>query len=49
MRLIRKPQHSVDGIGAFDLVSRTAMLRGLCRGPHGPEALPFVRMFLGGR
>ena len=38
---------SVDGIGAFDLVSRTAMLRGLCRVPDGPEALPFVRMFYG--
>ena len=38
---------SVDGIGAFDLVSRTGMLRGLCRVPDGPEALPFVRMFYG--
>ena len=38
---------STDGIGAFDLVSRTAMLRGLRRVPDGPEALPFVRMFYG--
>ena len=38
---------SIDGIGAFDLVSRTAMLRGLCRVPDGPEAVPFVRMFYG--
>ena len=38
---------SIYGIGAFDLVSRTAMLRGLCRVPDGPDTLPFVRMFYG--
>ena len=38
---------SINGTGPFDLVSRTTMLRGLCRVPDGPEALPFVRMFYG--
>ena len=38
---------SVDGIGAFDLVSRRAMLEGLHAIPGGAEALPFVRMFYG--
>ena len=34
---------SVDGIGAFDLVSRESMLAGLTRVTGGPSALPFVR------
>ena len=38
---------SVDGISAFDLVSRRAMLEGLHSVPGGAEALPFVRMFYG--
>ena len=38
---------SIDGIGEFDLVSRIAMLRGLCRVADGPKALSFVRMFYG--
>ena len=38
---------SVDGIGAFDLVSRAAMLRGLSGVEGGEEATPFVRMFFG--
>ena len=40
---------SVDGIGAFDLVSRNAMLRGLLRIEDGGTVLPFVRMFYGQR
>ena len=36
---------SVDGIGAFDLVSRGAMLQGLCH--VSPSAVPFVRQFYG--
>ena len=38
---------SVDGVGAFDLVSRNAMLRGLMSLPSGGRLLPFVRMFCG--
>ena len=38
---------SADGIGAFDLISRSAMLEAM-RGLHGgQEALPFVRLFYG--
>ena len=40
---------SVDGIGAFDLVSRNAMLRGLLSIEDGGKVLPFVRMFYGQR
>ena len=40
---------SVDGIGAFDLVSRNAMLRGLLSVGDGGKVLPFVRMFYGQR
>ena len=36
---------SVDGIGAFDLVSRGAMLQGLC--DVSPSAVLFVRQFHG--
>ena len=36
---------SVDGIGAFDLVSRNAMLQGLGNMPDGARVLPFVRLF----
>ena len=38
---------SVDGIGAFDLVSREAMLRGLLTVEGGESVLPFVRQFYG--
>ena len=38
---------SVDGVGAFDLISRNAMLQGLAEMPGGLEVLPFVRMFYG--
>ena len=37
----------IDGISAFDLVSRAAMLRGLSGVEGGEEAIPFVRMFYG--
>ena len=36
---------SVDGIGAFDLVSRNAMLQGLGNMPDGVQVLPFARLF----
>ena len=38
---------SIDGIGAFDLVSRNAMLRGLKEMDTGDRVLPFVRQFYG--
>ena len=38
---------SVDGIGAFDLISRKAMLEALLTVDGGSQVLPFVRMFYG--
>ena len=38
---------SIDGIGAFDLISRESMLTGLLDVTGGGEVLPFVRMFYG--
>ena len=38
---------SIDGIGAYDLISRSAMLEGLLRMDRGDEILPFVRCFYG--
>ena len=38
---------SIDGIGAFDLVSRESMMRGLLSVEGGHAALPFVRQFYG--
>ena len=38
---------SVDDIGAFDLISREAMLQGLLDVEGGGAALPFVRQFYG--
>jgi hypothetical protein len=38
---------SIDGIGAFDLIGRQAMLHGLMQLPDASKALPFVRMFYG--
>ena len=38
---------SIDGIGAFDLVSRQSMLEGLQRVDSGDSALPFVSQFYG--
>ena len=36
---------SVDGVGAFDLVSRNAMLNGLLEMVDGEQLLPFARLF----
>ena len=38
---------SIDGIGAFDLVSRESMMRGLLSVEGGHAALPFVRQVYG--
>ena len=38
---------SIDGVGAYDLISRNAMLEGLARVPKGDRLLPFVRHFYG--
>ena len=38
---------SVDGVGAFDLVSRKAMLEGLLNMEGGDSLLPFARQFYG--
>ena len=38
---------SIDGIGAFDLISRGAMLNGLRSVPGGDSPLPFVLQFYG--
>ena len=38
---------SIDGIGAFDLISRAAMLTALKAAPGCDRALPFVRQFYG--
>ena len=38
---------SIDGVGAFDLISRGAMLNGLRSVPGGDSALPFVVQFYG--
>ena len=37
---------SIDGISAYDLVSRRAMLSGLARVEGGKGVLPFVKLFL---
>ena len=38
---------SIDGVSAFDMVSRRAMLAVLRRVPGGDQILPFVRLFYG--
>ena len=38
---------SVDGISAFDVISRQSMLEGLRQLPVGNTVLPFVRLFYG--
>ena len=38
---------SIDGVGAYDLISRNAMLEGLAAVPGGDRLLPFVRHFCG--
>ena len=42
-------EFSIDGIGAFDLMSREAMLNGLQSVDGGNAALPFVLHFMGTR
>ena len=36
---------SVNGVGAFDLISRNAMMQGLMHMEGGEQVLPFVRLF----
>ena len=36
---------SVDGVGAFDLISGNSMMQGLLHMEGGEKLLPFVRMF----
>ena len=38
---------SIDGISAYDLISRESMMTGLFRMEGGGAVLPFVRMFYG--
>ena len=38
---------SIDEVGAYDLISRNNMLRGLLRMENGDQVLPFVRCFYG--
>ena len=38
---------SIDGISAYDLISRRAMLSGFARMEGGRQALPFVKLFFG--
>ncbi len=38
---------SIDGIGAFDLISRRSMMQGLARLPRASSLLPFTRLFYG--
>ena len=38
---------SMDGISAFDMISRRAMLEALQRLPGGEQVLPYVRLFYG--
>ena len=38
---------SIDGIGAYDLISRNAMLEGLFRMEKGDQIFPFVGCFHG--
>ena len=38
---------TVDGVGAYDLISRSALLEGLLRMENGDQILPFARCFYG--
>ena len=38
---------SIDGVGAFELISRRAMMEALHRMPNGDVILPFVLQFYG--
>ena len=43
----RAQSASLDGVGAFDLISRKSMLEALMEMESGSQVLPFVRMFHG--
>ena len=45
--MVRPLVLSIDGIGAYDLISRSTMLEGLLQMDRGDEILPFVRCFNG--
>ena len=36
---------SIDGIGAYDNISRNSMLQGLCNTPEANRCLPYVRLW----
>ena len=36
---------SVDGVGAFDNISRAAIFRGVADMSHGDKLIPFIRQF----
>ena len=36
---------SVDGVGAFDNISRAAIFQGVADMPHGEKLIPFIRLF----
>ena len=38
---------SIDGIGAYDLISRNAMLRGVLSMVDGAKLIPYIRLFYG--
>ena len=38
---------TVDGVGAYDLISRNAMMEGILKMEDGDQILPFVRCFYG--
>ena len=38
---------TVDGVGAYDLISRNAMIEGILRMEGGDQILPFARLFDG--
>ena len=38
---------TVDGIGAYDLISRSALLEGVPRMEDGDQIFPFARCFCG--
>ena len=38
---------TIDGVGAYDSISRKAMLEALMEMPRGSQALPHVRLFYG--
>ena len=36
---------SIDGVGAYDLISRRAMFQGVADLPNGDQLIPFIRQF----